>query len=145
MAKGIQLGRIRVFTDKGTGGIGDPFGNTDSNIWCLFKSFFKVTIKAFQFKGNLRNVDKERVVLFIFAGKSRGRSEPSGMTSHDFNDRYGALLVNRSVEDDLADRRCHIFSSASETRCMIGKHEVIVDGFRDPDEADTASGISCIA
>ena len=61
------------------------------------------------------------------------------MTSHDLDDRHGFfVVVNGCVDGDLTNGGRNIFCGASESRRMIGEHEIVVDRFRDSDEPDVA-------
>ena len=67
------------------------------------------------------------------------------MASHDLDDRDGFLLVDRGVEDDLADRGSDIFCSTSESRCMVGEDQIVVDRLRNSDEFHVTADLLRVA
>ena len=52
------------------------------------------------------------------------------MTSHQFHDCDGFLLVYRGVQRDFADSGSHIFGCASKAGGVIGPDQVIVDVYK---------------
>ena len=61
------------------------------------------------------------------------------MTSHQFHDCDGFLLVYRGVQCDFADSGSHIFGCASKAGGVIGPDQVIVYGLGNSDKTDIAS------
>ena len=125
--------------DKLTVSIIDSFGNADNQIGSMLESFLNICKELFLIKCNFRKIDQNRIVAFEFTGKDTGSGQPSGMTSHDLNDRNGFfIIINRSVDRNLTDCGRYIFGSTSESRCVVCQDKVIVDRFRDSDETDLA-------
>ena len=68
------------------------------------------------------------------------------MASHDFHNSNGFLIVvYRSVHSDFPNCGSYIFCRASESRSVVGEHQVVVNGFRNADKADIALNAFCIA
>ena len=80
----------------------DSFGNTHNYIAVFFKSTFYIFEEFFCIKSAFREINKERIVAFVLAGKGRGSSKPAGVTSHDLNNGYGFFFINAGIQSDLA-------------------------------------------
>ena len=68
------------------------------------------------------------------------------MASHDFHDGNRFLVViDRCVHCYFTDGGSYIFCGTSESRCVVGEHQIVVDGFRNTDKADIALNAFCVA
>ena len=105
----------------------DSLGDTYDQITVLFECLLQILKEDILIKSNFRKIDKQRIVSIVFAGQCTGGSQPSGMPSHDLDDRYGSLFIYIGIGCDLADSGSNILGSASKSWCMIGVYQIIVD------------------
>ena len=145
MAEGVQLGGVGIFADKGSPGVGDSFGDADHHVGAFLEGLFQVMIEGFQLEGRFREIDEEGIIAFKFPCQAGGGRQPSGVASHDLHNGYRLLLINGGVQNNFPDGGGHIAGGASKAGSMVRKHQVVVDGFGDPDKADGTFGILRIA
>jgi len=70
------------------------------------------------------------------AGKTGGACEPTGVTTHDLDERHGLQVVYVGVAKHLGHGRCDELGRRAEPGRMVRTHEVVVDGLGHTHEAD---------
>ena len=132
--------------DKGSVTIVDSFGNADNEIRSFSKLFFYLFDKCIRGESNFRKINKNRIIAFKFAGKNACGGQPAGMAPHDLDDgdRW-FIIIDRGINCNFAYCRSNIFGSTSVARGMIGQNQIVVDGFRNSDDADITSDCCCVA
>ena len=134
-----------IFTDKGAVCVVNTFGNTDNKIAVFLKCFFEITQESILVKSNFWKINKQRIVTSVFTCKGAGSSEPSGMASHDLDDRDRFFLIDIGIGRDLTDCGSNVFCGTSESRSMISIYQIIVDGLWFADHADRTADTCSIA
>ena len=115
----------------------DSFGNRYNNRSFLFQQIFDSFHEIVKIKCQLRKINQIRSRTVLSFRKSRRSGKPSGISSHDLNDRDKSLAVlqTEAVTDNLFYRCSNIFCRASVSRCVIRQSKVIVNCFRASDKS----------
>lgn len=71
----------------------------------------------------------------LLAGQAGGRDQPAGVASHHFeHEDLGRRFVHRlDIDAGFEHRDRRVFRGRTETRAVVGDHEVVVDGLRHAD------------
>ena len=113
------------FSDIAAVGKLNPFRNSYHNVRMLFKRGGNIGKKAVVIEYSFRKIYKIRFCSG-HSCKCSGSGKPSGVTSHDLNDRYSLHGVNRAVADNFLYRSSDILCRRAEAGSMVGTHNIIV-------------------
>ena len=123
----------------------DSLGYTHNNITVFFKRLFYIGKEFFLVKICFRQINKQRIISFVFTCKCSCSSQPSCMTSHDLDDGYGFFFIYTGIQCNFTYCGSHISGSTAKSRSMICMNQVIVNGLgftNHPDGASDLCGVS---
>ena len=89
-------------------------------------------------EGNLGEVNQVRWVIRVVAALGEGRAggEPAGVAAHDLDDGDEVALPHGvGVERELLDGGADVLEGAAVAGAVVGRGQVVLDGFRDADDA----------
>ena len=138
VAEGIEFGVFLFhFADEGTVGEVDAFGYGCYDGVFGFGEFVDAVVEGVHIEINFRKADDVGAAAVVTAGQGGCGSQPASVAAHDLDDHDGrdGTVVAFVVTDDFFDGGSDIFGCGTVAWGVIHDRQVVVDGFRDADEA----------
>lgn len=123
-----------VFADEFAVFVADTFGEYDYDTFVVFLEFVKVGKEFIHIENNFGKIDESGTFAADF-GECCGTGKPSCVTAHNFDYDDGVTVIYVNVLDDLCDGKGNIFCGRTEAGAMVGHGKVVIDGFRNTDDA----------
>ena len=127
MSKRIFFPRFCFLTNIMSCGIFHAFTDCHNNIILFLKCFVNVFDEFFFIKYFLAQINELWNSSFFCSCKCRRCRQPSGISPHDFYDRYRWYIVYKAVTCNFCKCCCNKFSSRTESRTMICLSKVIIN------------------
>ena len=123
-----------VFADEFSVFVLDAFRENENDSFVVFVEFVKILEELIHIERNFRKIDESGTFAADF-GKSGGACKPSCVASHNLDYNNGVAVINVNVLDNFRNGKGDIFCGRTETGAMVRSYKVIVDGFRNADDA----------
>ena len=104
------------------------FGYGNYHIVSVRKGFFYIGNKFVLVEIHLRQIYELRRCIVLITCERGSGSEPSCVTSHDFNDCHTLNSIDKGVMGYLKHARCDVFGGRAKSRSVVCHAQVIVDG-----------------
>ena len=120
----------------------DSLRNSDNNRRFFRQKIFYFFAESFDIKRKFRQIDKIWAQTVLALCKSCRSGQPSGVSSHDLNDRNKPFSIFKAeaVADDFFYRCSDIFCGASVSRSVVCKSKIVVDRLR---ASDKSGAVTC--